>query len=203
MHVLSSYSAEVSDRVKRAKERKTRRAKTIKQLSSMGRRHLLGVRVVMKNTVYVVGMKLPASNDEVRATIEQTRSFADSYQAITILRSNDYFGQYGKISKLYLRHRNAFSSTIVPTLTDDSPSIYIGIYIVYGRREDAARAILALDGIQAPSGPPGQILRATNGTARYCDAFLRGLKCDNAQCHDLHEWGGDSDCFTKDDMQTA
>ena len=52
-------------RVKRAKEKKTRRAKTIKQLTSMGRRHLLGIRVVMKNMVYVVGMKLPAPDDEV------------------------------------------------------------------------------------------------------------------------------------------
>jgi len=53
-------------RVKRAKEKKTKRAKTIKQLTAMGRRHLLGVRVVMKNMVYVVGMKLPAPTpDEV------------------------------------------------------------------------------------------------------------------------------------------
>jgi len=56
------------DRVKRAKEKKTRRAKTIKQLTSMGRRHLLGVRVVMKNMVYVVGMKIPGSGDEVSRT---------------------------------------------------------------------------------------------------------------------------------------
>ena len=54
------------ERVKRAKEKKTKRAKTIKQLTAMGRRHLLGVRVVMKNMVYVVGMKLPAATpDEV------------------------------------------------------------------------------------------------------------------------------------------
>lgn len=37
----------------------------IKQLDNMGRRHLLGVRIVMKNTVYVVGMRLPAPGDEV------------------------------------------------------------------------------------------------------------------------------------------
>lgn len=53
-------------RVKRAKEKKTRRAKTIKQLDQIGRRHLMGVRIVMKNTVYVVGMKLPAAGDDVR-----------------------------------------------------------------------------------------------------------------------------------------
>ena len=124
-------------------------------------------------------------------------------QAIPILRSNDYFGQYGKISKLYLRDRTTLNPTTVHTLTDDDPSTSTGIYIVYIRREDAARAISALDGIPAPQGPSGQTLRATFGTARYCDAFLRGLKCDNLGCTNLHEWGGDSDCFTKDDMETA
>jgi CCR4-NOT transcription complex subunit 4 len=124
-------------------------------------------------------------------------------QVIPILRSNDYFGQYGKISKLYLRDRAATSSTTVPILTAEDPSTSTGIYIAYVRREDAARAILALEGIPAPQGPPGQVLRASYGTTRYCDAFLRGLKCDIANCNSLHEWGGESDCFTKDDMETA
>ena len=35
----------------------------------MGRRHLLGVRIVMKNMVYVVGMKLPAPGDEVSCDV--------------------------------------------------------------------------------------------------------------------------------------
>lgn len=56
---------EADGRVKRARDKKTRRAKTIKQLTAMGRRHLLGVRVVMKNMVYVTGMKIPGSGDEV------------------------------------------------------------------------------------------------------------------------------------------
>lgn len=52
-------------RVKKAKEKKAKKTKTIKQLTAIGRRHLLGVRIVMKNMVYVVGMKLPAIGDEV------------------------------------------------------------------------------------------------------------------------------------------
>ena len=119
-------------------------------------------------------------------------------QAVSILRSPDYFGQYGKISKLYLRDRNP--STSVSSINDDSPP---GIYVVYVRREDAARAILALDGIPAPQGPSGQVLRACFGTTRYCDSFLKGQKCDSQGCTALHEWGGDSDCFTKDDFETA
>ncbi|WVR05135.1 hypothetical protein IAU60_002147 [Kwoniella sp. DSM 27419] len=175
------------EEVKRAKEKKTRRAKIIKQLTQMGRRHLLGVRIVMKNMVHVVGMKLPAQGDE----------------AIPILRSNDYFGQYGKISKLYLCDRTKLSSTSVSTLTPDNPATSTGIYIAYIRREDAARAISALDGIPAPQGPPGAVLSATYGTTRYCDAFLRNAKCDSGTCHNLHEWAGETDCFTKEDMETA
>ena len=122
-------------------------------------------------------------------------------QSISILRTNEYFGQYGKISKLYIRDRSPLSSSAVHTLSDDPASH--GIYIVYVRREDAARAISSLDGIPAPSGAPGTTLKASYGTTRYCDSFLRGMKCDSPGCHYLHEWGGDSDCFSKDDYETA
>jgi CCR4-NOT transcription complex subunit 4 len=46
-------------------------------------------------------------------------------------------------------------------------------------------------------------LSASFGTTRYCDAFLRGTKCDVNNCHNLHEWGGEGDCFTKNDLDTA
>jgi CCR4-NOT transcription complex subunit 4 len=32
---------------------------------------------------------------------------------------------------------------------------------------------------------------------------LRGMKCDTSGCQCLHEWGGDSDCFSKDDYEIA
>lgn len=153
----------------------------------MGRRHFLDTRIVMKNSVYVVGMKIPGSSPE---------------ESISILRSNEYFGQYGKIARLYLKDRTSISS-VTPGPDSDTPATSTGIYIVYVRREDAARAISSLDGIPAPQGPPGQVLHASYGTARYCDAFLRGLKCDNAHCHNLHEWGGEGDCFTRSDLITA
>lgn len=153
----------------------------------MGRRHFLDTRIVMKNSVYVVGMKIPGSSPE---------------ESVSILRSNEYFGQYGKIARLYLKDRTAISS-VTPGPDSDTPATSTGIYIVYVRREDAARAISSLDGIPAPQGPPGQVLHASYGTARYCDAFLRGMKCDNAHCHNLHEWGGEGDCFTRTDLITA
>jgi CCR4-NOT transcription complex subunit 4 len=53
------------NRVKRARDKKLRRAKTIKQLDNMGRTHLLGIRIVLKNMVYVIGMKITRPDDEV------------------------------------------------------------------------------------------------------------------------------------------
>lgn len=142
----------------------------------------------MKNSVYVVGMKIPGSGSPE--------------EAVSILRSNEYFGQYGKIARLYLRDRSIISSPS-PGPSPDSPATSTGIYIVYIRREDAARAIAALDGIPAPQGPPGHLLRASYGTTRYCDAFLRGAKCDNQGCQSLHEWGGEGDVFSRSDLITA
>lgn len=174
--------------MRKAKDKKAKRAKIAKQLEAIGRRNLLDTRIVMKNSVYIVGMKIPGSGSPE--------------EAVSILRSNEYFGQYGKIARLYLRDRSSISSPI-PGPSPDDPSTSTGIYIVYIRREDAARAIAALDKIPAPQGQPGQLLHASYGTTRYCDAFLRGAKCDNQGCQNLHEWGGEGDSFTRSDLITA
>ncbi|KAL7409206.1 RING/Ubox like zinc-binding domain-containing protein, partial [Mrakia frigida] len=174
-----------AEEIKRLTALKRNKAKTNKELEALGRRHLKDVRVVVKNMVYVVGMGVgqEGRSDEQLAT----------------LRSNDYFGQYGKISKLVL-HKRPPSSAPPPSSSSSSspPPPNVGIYISYLRREDAARAISALDGFPSPSAP-GQVLRASFGTAKYCESWLRGVKCDNLNCLGLHDWGDERDCFTKED----
>src|SRR5258706_5071729 len=108
---------------------------------------------------------------------------------ITILRSNDYFGQYGKISKILLHKRT-------PPGSSDP---IVGIYITYQRREDAARAIEKIDGSASPSGD-GEVMHASFGTAKYCINFLRSVSCINTGCLDVHEWVDDRDCFTRQDL---
>lgn len=108
---------------------------------------------------------------------------------IPILRSNDYFGQYGKISKILLHKRT-------PPGSSDP---IVGIYINYQRREDAARAIEKIDGSASPSGD-GEVMHASFGTAKYCINFLRSASCTNNGCLDAHEWGDDRDCFTRQDL---
>lgn len=75
------------------------------------------------------------------------------------------------------------------------------MYITYHRREDAARAIAAVDGTASPGGD-GEIVRASYGTTKYCMSFLRGVACTNQGCLALHEWGEEKDCFTKEDLST-
>jgi CCR4-NOT transcription complex subunit 4 len=180
---LLFFSPHTLCRIKRLTALKKNKQKTNKELEALGRRHLKDVRVVMKNMVYVVGMGV---GQEGRAE-----------EQLATLRSNDYFGQYGKISKLVLHKRPP--SLASPTSSSSVPNV--GIYITYLRREDAARAIAALDGFPSPSAP-GQVLRASFGTTKYCEAWLRGVKCDNVNCMGSHDWGDERDCFTKEDLST-
>ena len=45
-------------------------------------------------------------------------------------------------------------------------------------------------------------MRASYGTTKYCMTFLRGQTCSDHGCMNLHEWGDEKDCFTKEDLTT-
>src|ERR1700722_7356737 len=113
------------------------------------------------------------------------------HKLIPTLRSNEYFGQYGKITKILLVKRTP-SGGGAPV---------VGLYITYHRREDAARAIAAVDGTVSP-GSSREVMRASHGTTKYCMSFLRGASCSDHACMNLHEWGDEKDCFTKEDLTT-
>ncbi|KAJ6500570.1 hypothetical protein C8R45DRAFT_819975 [Mycena sanguinolenta] len=160
---------------KRLTQQKKQRERERKELDALGRRHLANVRVVQRNVVYVVGIGPRFAKEEL----------------IPTLRSNEYFGQYGKITKILLVKRTP-SGGGAPV---------VGLYITYHRREDAARAISAVDGTTSPGGGR-EIMRASHGTTKYCMAFLRSVTCNDHACMNLHEWGDEKDCFTKEDLTT-
>ncbi|KAJ7243394.1 hypothetical protein B0H12DRAFT_833209 [Mycena haematopus] len=160
---------------KRLTQQKKQRERERKELDALGRRQLANVRVVQRNVVYVVGIGPRFAKEEL----------------IPTLRSNEYFGQYGKITKILLVKRTP-SGGGAPV---------VGLYITYHRREDAARAIGAVDGTASPGGGR-EIMRASHGTTKYCMAFLRGVTCNDHACMNLHEWGDEKDCFTKEDLTT-
>ncbi|KAH8102942.1 hypothetical protein BXZ70DRAFT_927329 [Cristinia sonorae] len=160
---------------KRLTQQKKQRERERKDLEALNRRHLANVRVVQRNVVYVVGMGPRFAKEEL----------------ISTLRSNEYFGQYGKISKIIITKRTP----------PGGRAPVIGLYITYHRREDAARCIQAVDGAPSPGGG-NEIMRASYGTTKYCMTFLRGVSCPDHSCMNLHEWGDESDCFTKEDLTT-
>ena len=45
-------------------------------------------------------------------------------------------------------------------------------------------------------------MRASYGTTKYCMSFLRNVTCSDHNCMNLHEWGDENDCFTKEDLTT-
>ncbi|KIM28829.1 hypothetical protein M408DRAFT_329269 [Serendipita vermifera MAFF 305830] len=160
---------------KRVQQQKRRKEKERKDLETLGRKSYLDVRIVQRNVVYVVGLGPRYAKEET----------------ISVLRSSDYFGRYGKISRVQLQKRTPPGA--------ETP--VVGLYITYVRREDAERALQAIDGSPSPSGG-GEVMRASPGTAKYCTSFLRNVSCTNNNCLDAHEWGEPDDCFTREELAT-
>ncbi|KAJ1958626.1 transcriptional repressor general negative regulator of transcription subunit 4 [Linderina pennispora] len=106
---------------------------------------------------------------------------------VYILKGHDYFGQFGRINKIVINRRQAGSNAHHPT---------VGVYVTYATKDDAARAINAVDGSMLEN----RVLRATFGTTKYCSYYLRNIPCQNPGCMYLHEPGEEADSFTKEDL---
>ncbi|KDN39398.1 hypothetical protein K437DRAFT_11953 [Tilletiaria anomala UBC 951] len=172
---FTPMSAEEIKRLTQAKKQKEREKKELEQ---MNRKHLANMRVVQKNLVYVTGLSSKLAKEEL----------------IPTLRSQEYFGQYGRISKILISKRTT-ASKLVMGMQESA----IGVYVTYYRKEDAARAIVAIDGTK---GSDGKLIRASYGTTKYCTTYLRNLPCTNPACTYLHEPGEEADSFTKEDLST-
>jgi CCR4-NOT transcription complex subunit 4 len=133
------------------------------------------MRVIQKNLVYVIGLAPKITGDEL----------------LPILRSADFFGQYGKIQKIVINKHK-------PSASSSSSSQGLGIYVTFYNREDAAKAIEAIDG----SVNEGRVVRASHGTTKYCTSYLRNQPCTNPSCMYLHEPGDDIDSYTREDLST-
>ncbi|KAI9020700.1 hypothetical protein CLU79DRAFT_755106 [Phycomyces nitens] len=168
-------SADEISRIKREKKEKERQQK---DMEAVNRRHLANMRVVQKNLVYVIGL-------HPKLAVEET------------VRSHDFFGQFGKISKIVINKRPVVPTTHAGGSTSMQPSA--AVYVTYQRKEDAAKAINAVDG----SIIVGRILRASYGTTKYCTYYLRNMSCPNPSCLYLHEPGEDADTISKEELATG
>lgn len=102
-----------------------------------------------------------------------------------LLRKPEYFGQYGKIGKVVI-HRNHGAA---PTT--------VSAYVTFVHKDDARASIQSLEGYWLD----GHLLRASFGTTKYCNNFIRGVVCNNPDCVYLHDLGDDEDRFTKEEIQ--
>ncbi|KAL3422084.1 RNA recognition domain-containing protein [Phlyctema vagabunda] len=145
-----------------------------REVETLNRKHLSGLRVIQKNLVYVLGLSPGIREDEMLQT----------------LRGDKYFGQYGKIIKIVVQ--KAKQGEVVQTGQS------IGVYVTFERKEDAARCIAAVNGSQNGD----RVLRAQLGTTKYCSAYLRNETCTNKQCMFLHEPGDNDDSYSRHDLSS-
>lgn len=150
-----------------------KKQKEKKKKPHINRKQLANVRVIQRNLVYVVGLTLLVAKHDW-------------------LKHTDNFAKYGKIKKVVINKSNLHNSTHVAT--NRTPTV--SAYITYMRKEDAYKAIRAVDKTYLD----GKQLRASFGTTKYCAYFLKGIPCTNPDCMYLHEYGNDEDTFNKDEI---
>ena len=97
-----------------------------RQVETLNRKNLAGIRVVQKNLVYVVGLSQKSSEEEFLRT----------------LRGPLYFGQYGKITKIVVSKAKEGQNNA------NNYHNSIGVYVTFESRDDAAKCIAAVDGSQ-------------------------------------------------------
>lgn len=164
------WKREHAKQARKERERKQReREKKETELTS--KKHLSGMRVIQKNLVYVIGLNPNIPTEELHHT----------------LRSDSFFGQYGKIQKIVVNRRNN---------SNGNPGI--GVYVTFARKEDAAKCIRDVDG----SLHEGKYLKAAYGTTKYCSSYLRGQTCPNPNCMFLHEPGEEADSYNRQELST-
>lgn len=154
--------------VQKIKSEKKMKAQAERQRISESRKHLSTYRVLQKNLVYVVGLSSRVADPEV-------------------LKRPEYFGRFGKISKIVVGTTTNVLPQLVPTHT---------AYVTYTKIEEALKAIVGVNN----AALDGRLVKASLGTTKYCSSFLRSQLCYKPECMYLHEIADSDISFTKDDM---
>ncbi|XBW37489.1 hypothetical protein QEN19_003070 [Hanseniaspora menglaensis] len=165
------------EQMKQAKKEKDRkqREKEKREMENNSRKQLASMRVIQKNLVYVIGVNPPSQ------AVNHSTGLVNTSEMVHLLRTDKYFGQYGKVVKL-----------VVNKLSNSINSSY-GVYVTYSKKGEAAECISNLDG----SFLDGKLVKAAYGTTKYCSSYLRGQTCPNPNCMFLHEPSDEADLFQK------
>ena len=121
----------------------------------------------------------------IQKNLVHFQGFPDRLYNKELLASEEYFGQYGLISKIILTNK------VERKTNRRSNSAYITFYSY----EQAAYAILSVDSIKIDD----MLVRAFFGTTKYCNHFLNNFRCFNSdKCMFLHEIADPNDIITED-----
>ncbi|KGG50654.1 hypothetical protein DI09_5p10, partial [Mitosporidium daphniae] len=168
------------------------------------RKHLIDVRVLQSNLVYVVGIPLSLSLYRFEKTFSSRSTSIFNPVFISaleeLLASKKYFGKFGNILKLVINikgHHSGSSSSKRSTSTAAATFPTVSAFLTFEKPEDASVAIGNIDN----SLLEGCLVRATYGTTKYCAFFLRGQTCPNqSNCLYLHELGQSQNSYTKESL---
>ena len=120
----------------------------------------------------------------IQKNLVHFQGFPDRLYNKEILASEEFFGQYGLITKIILTNKTAHKTN------KRSNSAYISFYTC----EQAAYAILSVDSIKIDN----MLVRACFGTTKYCNHFLNNFKCFKSdKCMFLHEIANINDIITE------
>lgn len=169
-----------TEEIKQYQQRQEKKKREKKELEKQKREqeiakrhHLANMRVIQKNLVYVLGLNPNVPYDELPQ----------------VLRSDKYFGKFGKINKVVINRRaQTPGASAAPSNTGYS------VYVTFAKKEDASRCIDQLDGAILDD----RILKAAHGTTKYCSSYLRGQQCQNPNCMFLHEPGEEAESYNRD-----
>ena len=139
------------------------------------RSSLANLRVIRRNLIYAVGLPPNIANEET-------------------LRKPEYFGQYGKLTKVVVNRSSPGGGD-----GNDPRRASSSAYITFQFKEDTLACILAMDGFHIDN----RTIRASYGTSKYCSAFMKHVRCSNPDCTYLHEMGASEDTFTKQEIQAG
>ena len=110
------------------------------------------------------------------------------YLSNNILKSPEYFGQYGTITNLILSEK---------TNPETNRKSY-SAYITYSNKIEASLAVLCVDSLMIK----GKIIRVFFGTNKYCNYFLNNESCPNYEkCFFLHHYSPDKDIFIESNAE--
>lgn len=138
-------------------------------IETKGKVALRDLRIIKRDLVYIIGLsEIIADEDK--------------------LRDADYLGQYGVIRKIVVNRDKPFNRN-----SREGPSY--SAYVTFATEEEAAIAILAIDGLEYDR----RAIKASFGMTKYCSFFIKNLPCPNDDCLYLHKTAKESDCFSKDE----